>query len=168
MYLFNIAEQYGDHIALEVGDKKLTFDQLLKKSDAFASSLLEHKSSLMGERVISIIKPSFDYVILQWAVWKVGGIFVPLPEKLTDSDLSFYFNDIDPSLIIIDKKLKSVVSPLAKDYDLKIDMWLNSDGDQLKYLFSNISKLELSNDAAELMNILLLTNNPPRACAQSL
>ena len=131
MYLFNIAEQYGDHIALEVGDKKLTFDQLLKKSDAFASSLLEHKSSLMGERVISIIKPSFDYVILQWAVWKVGGIFVPLPEKLTDSDLSFYFNDIDPSLIIIDKKLKSVVSPLAKDYDLKIveELEINSNNE---------------------------------------
>ena len=131
MYLFNIAEKYGDHIALEVGDEKLTFDQLLKKSHALASSLLENKPSLMGERVISIIKPSFDYVILQWAVWRVGGIFVPLPEKLTNSDLSFYFNDIDPSLIIIDKKLKSVISPLAKDYDLKIveDLEINSNNE---------------------------------------
>ena len=45
-----------------------------------------------------------------------------------------------------------------EDYDLKIDMWANSDGDQLKNLFSNLTKLDLSNDAADLMNILLLTN----------
>ena len=44
------------------------------------------------------------------------------------------------------------------DYDLKIDMWSNSNGDQLKYLFSNISKINLSDDASDLMNILLLTN----------
>ncbi len=44
------------------------------------------------------------------------------------------------------------------DYDLKIDMWSNSNGDQLKYLFSNISKINLSDDASDLMNVLLLTN----------
>ena len=46
-----------------------------------------------------------------------------------------------------------------QDYNLKIDMWLNSNGDQLKYLFTNLAKLELSKDASELMNILLLINS---------
>ena len=46
-----------------------------------------------------------------------------------------------------------------EDYDLKIDLWSNSNGDQLKYLFSNIEKVELSKDASELMNIVLLTNS---------
>ncbi len=46
-----------------------------------------------------------------------------------------------------------------EDYDLKIDLWSNSNGDQLKYLFSNLSKMQLSKDASELMNILLLTNS---------
>ena len=46
-----------------------------------------------------------------------------------------------------------------EDYDLKIDLWSNSNGDQLKYLFSNLAKLELSKDASELMNIVLLTNS---------
>ena len=46
-----------------------------------------------------------------------------------------------------------------EDYDLKIDLWANSNGDQLKYLFSNIDKIQLSEDAAELMNIILLTNS---------
>jgi hypothetical protein len=45
-----------------------------------------------------------------------------------------------------------------EDFGLKIDMWSNSNGDQLKYLFSNLAKINLSQDASELMNIVLLTN----------
>ena len=37
-------------------------------------------------------------------------------------------------------------------------MWSNSNGDQLKYLFSNLAKLKLSDDASNLMNIAILTN----------
>ena len=37
-------------------------------------------------------------------------------------------------------------------------MWINSDGDQLKDLFSRIIKLNLSEDASELMNISILIN----------
>ncbi len=46
-----------------------------------------------------------------------------------------------------------------EDYDLKIDLWSNTNGDQLKYLFSNLAKLKLSKDASELMNIVILTNS---------
>tara|TARA_B100001057_G_scaffold191034_1_gene191865 strand:- start:2690 stop:4462 length:1773 start_codon:yes stop_codon:yes gene_type:complete len=46
-----------------------------------------------------------------------------------------------------------------EDYDLTIDLWTNSNGDQLKYLFSNLLKIKLSKDASELMNIVLLTNS---------
>ena len=45
-----------------------------------------------------------------------------------------------------------------EDFDLEINVWINSDGDNLKNLFANLEKLNLSKDAADLMNILLLTN----------
>ena len=37
-------------------------------------------------------------------------------------------------------------------------MWGNSDGDQLKNIFSKLNKMKLSNDANEIMKISLLTN----------
>ena len=46
-----------------------------------------------------------------------------------------------------------------EDYDLTIDLWSNSNGDQLKYIFSNLEKIKLSKDATELMKIVLLTNS---------
>ena len=37
-------------------------------------------------------------------------------------------------------------------------MWSNSDGDQLKALFTKLNKMNLSKDAIEIINISLLTN----------
>ena len=41
---------------------------------------------------------------------------------------------------------------------LSIDMWSNSNGDQILNIFKRINKMELSKDASEILNILLLTN----------
>ena len=38
-------------------------------------------------------------------------------------------------------------------------MWINSDGDQLKNIFSKLYKINFSEDAAEIMNISVLTNS---------
>ena len=56
------------------------------------------------------------------------------------------------------KEIKIIGLYDPEDFGLKIDMWSNSNGDQLKYLFSNLDKINLSGDASELMNIVLLTN----------
>ena len=56
------------------------------------------------------------------------------------------------------KKIKITGLYDPEDYDLDINMWSNSDGNQLKDLFGRITKLNLSDDASELMNISILTN----------
>ena len=63
---------------------------------------------------------------------------------------------VDESLNSKEIKIIGLYDP--EDFGLKIDMWSNSNGDQLKYLFSNLAKINLSRDASELMNIVLLTN----------
>ena len=45
-----------------------------------------------------------------------------------------------------------------KDYDLDINMWANTNGDQLKNIFSRLNKINLSEDASQILNIVLLTN----------
>ena len=64
--------------------------------------------------------------------------------------------EVDTSLNSKELKIIGLYDP--EDYDLKIDMWSNSNGDQLKNLFSNLAKINLSDDASDLLNIVLLTN----------
>ena len=63
-----------------------------------------------------------------------------------------------------DKKLFSEKINIAGLYDpeendLTIDMWSNSNGEEILNLFNKIKKIKLSNDAKEILNILLLTNS---------
>ena len=63
---------------------------------------------------------------------------------------------LEDSLISKDIKIIGLYDP--EDYDLDISMWINSDGDQLKNIFSKLDKINLSDDATEIMKISLLTN----------
>ena len=62
----------------------------------------------------------------------------------------------DTSLNSKNIKISGLYDP--QDYDLSINMWSNSDGDQLKSQFKRITKLNLSEDASELMNVSILIN----------
>jgi len=70
----------------------------------------------------------------------------------------------DQSNIIEDQTLVSKEIEIVGLYDpakngLNINMWTNSDGDQILSLIKNINKINLSKDASEILNILLLTNS---------
>jgi len=60
------------------------------------------------------------------------------------------------TLISKEKKLVGIYDPAENGLD--INMWSNSNGDQILNIFKRIDKLELSRDAAEILDILLLTN----------
>jgi hypothetical protein len=64
--------------------------------------------------------------------------------------------EVDSALDSKEVKIIGLYDP--EDYGLKINMWSNSNGDQLKYIFSSLSKINLSEDATDLMNIVMLTN----------
>ena len=66
--------------------------------------------------------------------------------------------------INIDEDKTLVVSKIVGLYDpaengLDINMWSNSNGDQILNIFKRINKMDLSKDASEILNILLLTNS---------
>ncbi len=70
-------------------------------------------------------------------------------------------NEIDS--IELDEKIFSKNTELLglydpEDFGLDINMWINSDGDQIRNIFSKLKKMDLSNDAKEIMKISLLTN----------
>ena len=83
----------------------------------------------------------------------------------TSNEISIYNKEknnvtsgIVQDTLLNSKKIKIIGLYDPQDYDLDINMWSNSDGDQLKNLFNRISKLNLSEDASELMNISILVN----------
>ena len=73
-------------------------------------------------------------------------------QSLKEKDLIKLDKDLDNDEI----KILGLYDP--ENYDLDIEMWSRSDGDKLKNLFLKLDKIDLSEDANEIMKISLLTN----------
>ncbi len=72
-------------------------------------------------------------------------------------------NQNQKSIINLDEKfdtkeIKIIGLYDPEDYGLNVDMWSNSDGDQLENLLTKLNKMDLSNDAIEIINTSLLIN----------
>ena len=84
-------------------------------------------------------------------------------KERNESDIyNLQLKKINKTIIVndsLDSKDLSIIGLYdPEDYGLKMDMWVNSDGDQLKNLFSKLMQIDLSDDANEIMNISMLTN----------
>ena len=62
----------------------------------------------------------------------------------------------DPALTSNEIKIVGLYDPAENGLD--INMWSNSNGDQILNIFKRINKMDLSKDATEILDILLLTN----------
>ena len=67
-------------------------------------------------------------------------------------------SNIEEDLTLASKKVEIVGLYDPSENGLDINMWSNSNGDQLLSIFKRINKIDLSIDAAEILDILLLTN----------
>ena len=72
-------------------------------------------------------------------------------------------NQNQKSIINLDEKFDTKEIKIfglydPEDYGLNVDMWANSDGDQLENLLTKLNKMDLSNDAIEIINTSLLIN----------
>ena len=84
-------------------------------------------------------------------------------KRSSQSDIIRIQNQDRNEIVLEDKKLSSQKMEIIglydpEEFDLDIYMWLNSDGYQLKNIFSKLNEMKLSKDATELMNISVLTN----------
>jgi len=66
--------------------------------------------------------------------------------------------NIEEDQTLISKEIKIVGLYDPSENGLDINMWSNSDGDQILNIFERIDKLNLSKDASGILDILLLTN----------
>ena len=66
--------------------------------------------------------------------------------------------NIEETQTLISKEIEIVGLYDSAENSLDINMWSNSNGDQILNIFGRINKLDLSKDATEILNIILLTN----------
>ena len=103
---------------------------------------IDEKKSLENIKIIENIE---DKEITQNSIYKMQS------KKNTELN-------IEEDQTLASNKIKIIGLYDPAENGLDINMWSNSNGDQILNIFKRINKMNLSNDASEILNILLLTN----------
>ena len=78
LQLIENAKSNRHRTAIKSSGQSFTYQELLDSSESIAAELLNGREDLHEERVGFLVQPGFGYVSLQWAIWRAGGIAVPL------------------------------------------------------------------------------------------
>ena len=79
--LIRRANSFKNREAILSNGNSYSYSDLLKRSAQIASKILDGKEDLKGSRIAFIVDPSFEYVAIQWGIWRAGGVAVPLCTK---------------------------------------------------------------------------------------
>ena len=111
------ASHFRRNVAIVDKAGQHTFDSLLEASSKIASGLLNGAPDLKEERVCMLIPASFDYAVVQWGIWRAGGIAVPLCTTHPLPELEYVINDSDARTIVYDPQFREFLNPLISKKD---------------------------------------------------
>jgi long-chain acyl-CoA synthetase len=110
--------QGGSRTAVHYFGQSLSYDQIDRWSDQLAAAL-QDLGLKKGDRVVFYLQNIPQFVIAQYAVWKAGGIVVPLNPMYKEKELEYYFKDSGARMLIAqDSGYEGVARGLAGLIDL--------------------------------------------------
>jgi len=107
------AERHGGRTAVVDSQGAFTYDDLLDASSRVAAALLGNRPDLDEERVAFLMTPGFPWTAVQWAIWRAGGVAVPLPLNSTSSELEYFIDDAQASTLVFDPLAERLLAPIA-------------------------------------------------------
>ena len=114
------AKKYMDRNAISSSGVDYTYQQLINSSYSFAQSYLAVNGDLSEERVVFMVKPGFNYVMVQWGIWLSGGVAVPVSITSPFETLQYVLNDTKATHLVIDNSLVDIITLVQRNYTIKI------------------------------------------------
>jgi malonyl-CoA/methylmalonyl-CoA synthetase len=105
---------YSNRTAVRDDAGSYTYAELAADSESGASRLLERATDLNEGRVAFMVESSYQYVRVQWSVWRAGGIAVPLCLTHPAPELEYVLDTTRPALAVASAAFAGLLAPLAR------------------------------------------------------
>jgi malonyl-CoA/methylmalonyl-CoA synthetase len=106
------AFQFRDRVAIIDGFGNHRFEELIQSSRKIAGGLLDGRDDLNEARVCFLVPQNFEYPVVQWGIWRAGGVAVPISPIHSLSEDKYIIDDSDAEVVIYDPQFESLLSPL--------------------------------------------------------
>eukprot|EP00938_MAST-03A_sp_MAST-3A-sp1_P001317 g1317.t1 len=99
-------ESFRDKTAIwKDENEQYSYEDVLETSERIAKELLRRSNSKdLKETCVSFMcPPSFEYVAMQWGIWRAGGVAVPLCTDHSVSELQYVLQDSNANIVMSHK-----------------------------------------------------------------
>ena len=114
--------QFSERRAIKATEGAFSYHQLLEASGAVSSFLLEGSRDLLEKPVAFLAHPGFQYVAIQWGIWRAGGIAVPLSPFHPLPELEYVLQDTSPAAVITQPCFNDLLEPVAAKSGLRFGL----------------------------------------------
>ncbi len=118
-------------------DSELTYQDFYERILRTAAYLRDAQKVEKGDRVAVLSINRMEYVILFFAIQRIGGIMLPLNFRLAAPEISYQLKDADAKLLVYEQSFQETVDKL----DVKPDSFINfEDSDGLSGIMTSTQK----------------------------
>jgi malonyl-CoA/methylmalonyl-CoA synthetase len=128
--LFQRAKSCGHAIALRSEEGEHSYADIVARSAAIAATLLDGAGDLQESRVAFLLPAGFDYVTTQWAVWRAGGVAVPLCTTATTMEREYVLCDAQVACLVTTGEFASLVEALCIQLGIRLVLLENVSAEQ--------------------------------------
>lgn len=146
-----------DRCAIIANEKHYTYGELLTESADFAAILLNGKADLQEARVAFMVSPDFDYVRVQWAIWRAGGVAVPLCISYPLPSLQYVIEDTEAEIVVASAEYAPILTPLAAEKGFRFIVLDENNANNLTQV-SNLHQVALPNITTNRRAMILYTS----------
>ncbi|HKW00806.1 MAG TPA: benzoate-CoA ligase family protein [Vicinamibacterales bacterium] len=109
----NVEEGRGDRVAIECGDERVTYAQVLDRVNRFGSALRSKLDVRPEERVVLLLTdgPAFAYCF--FGAIKAGAVPIPLNTLWTPADYRFVLDDSSASVLVVSESLLPQIAKIS-------------------------------------------------------
>lgn len=112
-------QEHNERIAIVTDEGAFTYRDLLHISSQVATVLLGDAEDLQEQRVAFLIPAGFQYVAVQWGIWRAGAIAVPLCITHPQPELEYVITNSGASIIVAHPNFEALLRPLAQEKNLR-------------------------------------------------
>jgi malonyl-CoA/methylmalonyl-CoA synthetase len=113
MKLIERAKRHGKAPAISSRGVRHSYADLLDASARVGATLLDGERDLQEQRVAFLIPGSAQYAIVQWGVWRAGGVAVPLSLAAAEPELEHVLTDAGVGVVLAPRRLRDRIEPLC-------------------------------------------------------
>jgi malonyl-CoA/methylmalonyl-CoA synthetase len=113
------AEHHRERTAIITPEGVFTYRDLLHASRQVAACLLQGENDLRERRVAYSQPPGFEYVALQWGIWRAGGIAVPLCASHPRPEVEYVIEDAGADTVVAHPHYAPILRAIARERGLR-------------------------------------------------